>query len=59
MTPKVNDQYGVLEQAETRWRLRFTRHLKHQPDKVWRALTEQGLLSAWLLPNDMRPEVGA
>jgi uncharacterized protein YndB with AHSA1/START domain len=28
-------------------------------DKVWRALTEKELLAAWLLPNDMRPEVGA
>jgi uncharacterized protein YndB with AHSA1/START domain len=28
-------------------------------DKVWRALTEQDLLAAWLLPNDIRPEVGA
>ena len=47
MTPKVNDQYGVLEQADTRWRLRFTRHLKHQPDNVWRALTEPEHLQAW------------
>jgi uncharacterized protein YndB with AHSA1/START domain len=28
-------------------------------DKVWRALTEKELLAAWLLPNDIRPEVGA
>lgn len=27
--------------------------------KVWRALTEKELLAAWLLPNDIRPEVGA
>jgi uncharacterized protein YndB with AHSA1/START domain len=27
-------------------------------DKVWRALTEKELLAAWLLPNDIRPEVG-
>jgi uncharacterized protein YndB with AHSA1/START domain len=26
---------------------------------VWRALTEQDLLSEWLLPNDLHPEVGA
>jgi uncharacterized protein YndB with AHSA1/START domain len=26
---------------------------------VWRALTEPELLSAWLMPNDIRPEVGA
>ena len=27
-------------------------------DKVWRALTEKELLAAWLLPNDIRPQVG-
>ena len=26
---------------------------------VWRALTERELLAAWLLPNDLRTEVGA
>ena len=33
--------------------------LPQSPELVWRALTERELLSAWLLPNDMRPEVGA
>ena len=33
--------------------------LPDPPQKVWRALTEQDLLGAWLMPNDMRPEVGA
>ncbi len=28
------------------------------PERVWRALTEPALLAAWLMPNDMRPEVG-
>ncbi|SEE21794.1 Uncharacterized conserved protein YndB, AHSA1/START domain [Rhizobiales bacterium GAS188] len=28
------------------------------PEKVWRALTVPELVSAWLMPNDMRPEVG-
>ncbi|HKJ92854.1 MAG TPA: SRPBCC domain-containing protein [Longimicrobiales bacterium] len=28
------------------------------PEKVWRALTESDLLSRWLMPNDMRAEVG-
>jgi len=28
-------------------------------EKVWRALTERDLLAAWLMPNDIRPEVGA
>src|SRR5260370_11114754 len=47
MTSQVNDKYGVLEPAGTRWRLRYMRHLKHAPDKVWRALTEPEHLQAW------------
>jgi uncharacterized protein YndB with AHSA1/START domain len=38
---------GLLEQAEGRWRLRFTRRLAHPPEKVWRALTEPEHLAAW------------
>jgi uncharacterized protein YndB with AHSA1/START domain len=37
----------------------FECDLPHSPALVWRALTERDLLGAWLLPNDMRPEVGA
>jgi uncharacterized protein YndB with AHSA1/START domain len=32
--------------------------LPQAPGLVWRALTERNLLAAWLLPNDLRPEVG-
>jgi uncharacterized protein YndB with AHSA1/START domain len=37
----------------------FECDLPHSPALVWRALTERELLGAWLLPNDMRPKVGA
>ena len=33
--------------------------LAEPPAKVWRALTEPALLASWLMPNDIRPEVGA
>jgi uncharacterized protein YndB with AHSA1/START domain len=33
--------------------------LPDSPEKVWRALTEQNLLAAWLMPNDMQPEAGS
>jgi uncharacterized protein YndB with AHSA1/START domain len=33
--------------------------LAEPPAKVWRALTEPALLASWLLPNDIRPEIGA
>lgn len=32
--------------------------LAEPPEKVWRALTIPDLLAAWLMPNDIRPEVG-
>jgi uncharacterized protein YndB with AHSA1/START domain len=33
--------------------------LPQPPALVWRALTERDLLAAWLLPNNLRAEVGA
>lgn len=34
--------------------------LHHQPDKVWRALTDPVLLTEWLLPSvDLKLELGA
>jgi len=38
---------GTLEKAGPQWRLRFTRHLDHPPDKVWRAITEPEHVAAW------------
>jgi uncharacterized protein YndB with AHSA1/START domain len=32
--------------------------LEAPPEQVWRALTEPALLSRWLMPNDIRAEVG-
>jgi uncharacterized protein YndB with AHSA1/START domain len=32
--------------------------LSAAPHKVWRALTDPKLLESWLMPNDIRPEVG-
>lgn len=32
--------------------------LPDSPQKVWRALTDPRLLEAWLMPNDIRAEVG-
>lgn len=31
----------------------------HPPERVWRALTDPAALSAWLMPTDFRPEIGA
>jgi uncharacterized protein YndB with AHSA1/START domain len=33
--------------------------LPDPPERVWRALTEAALLEAWLMPNNIRAEVGA
>lgn len=32
--------------------------LPQPPEKVWRVLTEPELLAAWLMPNDIKAEVG-
>jgi uncharacterized protein YndB with AHSA1/START domain len=33
--------------------------LPDSPERVWRALTDPNLLEAWLMPNNIRAEVGA
>src|SRR5436190_7560466 len=38
--------------------LRFETWYAHAPEKVWRAITDSELLSAWLLPNDFAPRRG-
>jgi len=38
--------------------IRTDAFLAHPPQKVWRALTDPGLLEAWLMPNDFAPRVG-
>ncbi len=38
---------GELEPDGDRWRLRFTRHFAHSPEKVWRAITEPKHFAAW------------
>lgn len=39
--------------------IRAEQRLSHPPERVWRALTDPVQLSAWFMPNDFRPEVGA
>ena len=40
--------YGELEQIDDgRWRLRFTRTLRHSQEKVWGAVTEPEHLAHW------------
>jgi uncharacterized protein YndB with AHSA1/START domain len=46
---------GQLEHREGRWQLRFTRRLRHPPERVWRALTEPDDLAAWF-PCDIEGE---
>jgi uncharacterized protein YndB with AHSA1/START domain len=37
----------------------FECELPEPPEKVWRALTTPEIVSEWLAPTDLRPEVGA
>jgi uncharacterized protein YndB with AHSA1/START domain len=51
---------GELERIGDRWRLRFRRELRHDPERVWRALTSAEDLAAWF-PDGVRGswQVGA
>ncbi|HEY4354471.1 MAG TPA: SRPBCC domain-containing protein [Acidobacteriaceae bacterium] len=44
--------------AETTRSVLIERVFPHQPEKVWRALTETPLLAQWLMSNDFEPQVG-
>jgi uncharacterized protein YndB with AHSA1/START domain len=43
----MTDDLGVLTAVDDRWALTFTRRLRHEPDKVWRAVTEDDHLEHW------------
>jgi uncharacterized protein YndB with AHSA1/START domain len=49
MTDDVTSRnvHGHLEQTEAGWNLRFVRHLRHAPDRVWAAFTDPEQRSAW------------
>jgi uncharacterized protein YndB with AHSA1/START domain len=38
--------------------IRVDEFLPHPPAKVWRALTDPGLMARWLMPGDFKLEVG-
>ena len=46
-----------MNETETR-SVVVERELPHPPEKVWRALTQQHLIEAWLMKNDFEPVVG-
>lgn len=40
--------YGTVEQLDDgRWQLRFTRTLRHPPERVWRSISEPEHLARW------------
>lgn len=39
--------------------IEFECELPDPPEKVWRALTVPELLAAWMMPNDIKPEIGS
>ncbi|MER9597872.1 MULTISPECIES: SRPBCC domain-containing protein [unclassified Mesorhizobium] len=40
-------------------KIEFECELPDPPEKVWRALTVPDLLAAWMMPNDIKPEIGS
>jgi uncharacterized protein YndB with AHSA1/START domain len=47
------------EHAEAEDTIAFECELPEPPEKVWRALTVPELLAAWMMPNDINPEIGS
>ncbi|TGQ47903.1 MULTISPECIES: SRPBCC domain-containing protein [unclassified Mesorhizobium] len=39
--------------------IEFQCELPDPPEKVWRALTVSDLVAAWMMPNDIKPEIGS
>ena len=47
-----------MSTAPERQAIRVEYDLAQPPRKVWRALTESDLLGRWLMPNDIKAQVG-
>lgn len=47
------------QHAEAADTIAFECELAEPPEKVWRALTVPELLAAWMMPNDIKPEIGS
>ncbi|MFC5751338.1 SgcJ/EcaC family oxidoreductase [Actinomadura rugatobispora] len=50
---------GTATVREGRALLRFERRLSHPAERVWRALTDPGEISAWLAEAQLEPRVGS
>lgn len=48
----ATERLGTILRNQDRVGLRFVRHLRHSPDRVWRALTDRDQLQHWF-PTDM------
>ncbi|WNG27671.1 SRPBCC domain-containing protein [Cystobacter fuscus] len=38
--------------------IRYEFHLRHAPERVWKALTTREAMAKWLMPNDFEPRLG-
>ncbi|AXC50509.1 SRPBCC domain-containing protein [Paracoccus suum] len=48
MTEDTNNLRSIFKERE----------LRHPPEYVWRALTQEHLIEKWLMKSDFKPEVG-
>ncbi|MEP6967093.1 MAG: SRPBCC domain-containing protein [Pseudomonadota bacterium] len=48
----------MTQLAATTRAIVIERVIPHAPQKIWRALTQQPLIEAWLMKNDFQPIVG-
>lgn len=55
----MSDESRTTDREQPERTIAFECDLADAPEKVWRALTVRELVSAWLMPNDLRAEPGA
>jgi uncharacterized protein YndB with AHSA1/START domain len=54
MTTRDTQDLGTYQRLDDgRFRLRFERHLRHAPDRVWAALTDPAELERWFGPAEI------
>jgi len=58
MNDRAMNDRAMNHQPTTTRSVVMEREMPYPPEKIWRALTEGGLIKEWLMDNDFQPTVG-